>query len=147
MVLLYQKGKNMLKDKRSSKQRKFAEDTLLLQQTLNHLPKVIVSAPQGRDKHDGGIVPSSMSRLKPAMYLIVTENKKTGEKRFIWKAKKNTVRYAYPINDPTHDPKTKARNERADKYEQRLNFDYTKKRHYGRFTQNPRAPRAVAIKE
>ena len=38
-------------------------------------------------------------------------------------------------------PQEKAiRHEEDSKYKQRLNFDFTKKRHYGRFTKNPRAP-------
>jgi hypothetical protein len=37
--------------------------------------------------------------------------------------------------------------EKDEKYKQRLNFDFTKKRHYGRFTKNPRAPRDFVIVE
>jgi hypothetical protein len=36
------------------------------------------------------------------------------------------------------------RNEESmDRYKQRLNFDYTSKKHWGRFTKNPRAPRSL----
>jgi len=37
------------------------------------------------------------------------------------------------------------RNEESiERYRQRLNFDFTSKKHWGRFTKNPRAPRSLA---
>jgi hypothetical protein len=89
-----------------------------------------------REKHSGGAIgiDQTTKTKKPTKGNYPPKKLKTQEERDEWrrirneKAAKKAEKEAKGFNES---------------YKSRLNFDYTKKRHFGRFTRNPSAKRSI----
>lgn len=119
--------------KPSKKQQQFKRDTVALQATLNHLEKVVLVAPEGRERRENqnGSVSVKSPRMKRSKWTLPP---KEGEKR---RQKVNGFRVKVDIKDlnKTHTYRVNDQN-----------LGYVKQKRYGRFTTNQKTPgRGIAV--
>ena len=89
-------------------------------------------------------LPNTPSRTKSVKVRVRVPGKRPGTTKWGTRPGK---RISNSIADPDKIPYEAEIKEDMEKYKQRLNMDYTKKRKWGRFTKNPRAKRSIAIVE
>jgi hypothetical protein len=116
-----------------------------------------------REKHDAGIIPSSEPRFKPSMFVIKITDK-AGNVRWMWKKNGKVKRYAAPIGnhrqpkevkkvynketfkrETVREPETFNEERDSKHVRDNTNFNYVKKKHFGRFSRNPKQPGRDAI--